>query len=184
MTWGSSPVPCPRPSWGLASALGWRWGAGGVDPCQVVMLNSACKWLLASSLCLLSALGGSSSLWKSRKTMPGADNLDHLYRFKRDRCGGAPPPPPRGSVGQQPDRTGSGHCRGVGSIAGLVQWVKGSCIVAAAPPFQSLAQKLFYAAGVVPPPPKKRRCNCQGSRLSSSAERRLSALHFLSGCWS
>lgn len=93
VTWGSSPVPCPRPSWGLASALGWRWGAGGVDPCQVVMLNSACKWLLASSLCLLSALGGSSSLWKSRKTMPGADNLDKLYLFKRDRCRSAPPPP-------------------------------------------------------------------------------------------
>lgn len=87
--------------------------------------------------------------------MPGADNLDKLYLFKRDRCRSAPPPPPRGSVGQQPDRTGSGHCRGVGSVAGLVQWVKGSCIVAAAPPFQSLAQKLFYAAGVVPPPQKK-----------------------------
>ena len=56
-------------------------------------------------------------------------------------------------MGYESNCSGSGYCRGEGSIPGLVQWVKGSGVSIAAAQvtavawIQSLIQELPYAAG-------------------------------------
>ena len=50
-------------------------------------------------------------------------------------------------MGYKSDWSGLGHLRGVGSIPGLAQWVKGPDIAVAVAWIQSSAQELPYAMG-------------------------------------